>query len=71
MILQDSVIEDGGHVHREGCGVLMQTARDTLLTHNRIGTLYYTGISMGWTWNYVMTGKQEGEKDGSSDSNGR
>ena len=56
VVVADSVIEDGGHILHEGCGILMQTARDTVLTHNRIGNLYYTGISMGWTWSYTLTG---------------
>jgi hypothetical protein len=56
--VSDCVIEDGGHVHREGCGVLMQAAQDCVVTHNSIGNLYYTGVSMGWTWSYTLTGKE-------------
>lgn len=52
----DCVIQDGGHIHREGCGVLLQAASDCVVTHNSIGNLYYTGVSMGWTWNYILTG---------------
>lgn len=57
VVVEDTVIEDGGHVHREGCGVLMQAAQNCTVTHNSIGNLYYTGVSMGWTWNYVATGE--------------
>lgn len=57
--VSDCVIEDGGHVHREGCGVLLQAAQDCVVTHNSIGNLYYTGVSMGWTWSYTLTGKDE------------
>lgn len=53
--ITDSVLEDGGHVYREGCGVLMQVAASCVVTHNDINTFRYTGISVGWTWNYVPT----------------
>eukprot|EP01062_Namystynia_karyoxenos_P050446 TRINITY_DN3922_c0_g1_i1.p1 TRINITY_DN3922_c0_g1~~TRINITY_DN3922_c0_g1_i1.p1 ORF type:complete len:697 (+),score=175.02 TRINITY_DN3922_c0_g1_i1:103-2091(+) len=51
----DSVLADGGHVYREGCGVLMQAASGCGVVHNEIARFHYTGVSVGWTWNYVLT----------------
>jgi hypothetical protein len=51
--LADSVLEDGGQVWRDGVGVLMQVANDSLVTHNSIRRFRYTGISVGWTWGFA------------------
>ena len=39
-----NVIEDGGHVYQEGCGVLAQNMEDTVIAHNEIRHFRYTGI---------------------------
>ena len=41
----DSVIENGGHVWREGVGVLMQSANRSVVEHNLISKFFYTGKS--------------------------
>jgi len=53
--LQDSIIEDGGHVILEGCGVLLEQAHDNLVTHNTIRNMLYSGVSVGWDWTYEAT----------------
>jgi len=50
--LVDSVLEDGGHVWRQGVGVLMQTANVSRVEHNQISRFFYTGVSVGWTWGF-------------------
>lgn len=53
--LSDSVVEDGGYVWPSGCGVLMQAANGSTITHNTIRQFSYTGVSVGWTWGAVPT----------------
>ena len=51
-----NVIEDGGHVYLEGCGVLVQrSVEDTVISHNEIHHFRYTGVSTGWTFGYMPT----------------
>lgn len=54
--LTDSTLEDGGHVWRQGCGVLMQAANGSTVSHNIIRRFSYTGISVGWQWGFGRTG---------------
>jgi hypothetical protein len=53
--ITDSVIRDGGHVYRAGCGVLLQAAAESTVTHNDISVFRYTGVSVGWMWSYGPT----------------
>lgn len=50
--VDDCTISDAGRVNPEGCGVLLTQASDCAVTHCDIGDLYYTGVSVGWTWGY-------------------
>jgi len=50
--VDDCTISDAGLVNPEGCGVLITQASDCSVTHCDIGDLYYTGVSVGWTWGY-------------------
>lgn len=51
--LVDSVVEDGGHVWRQGVGILMQTANMSHVTHNSVSRFFYTGTLLAsrhiWT----------------------
>ena len=59
--LTDSVIEDGGNIFLMGCGVLAQAVSNTTITHNTIRHFHYTGVSLGWTWNYATTSNGDNE----------
>ena len=54
--LTDSTLQDGGHVWRQGCGVLMQAANGSTVSHNTVRGFSYTGISVGWSWGFGKTG---------------
>ena len=43
----DSVLRDGGHITREGTGVLMQVTANSTVAFNAIAEFQYTGISAG------------------------
>eukprot|EP01119_Soliformovum_irregulare_P007775 TRINITY_DN2025_c2_g3_i2.p2 TRINITY_DN2025_c2_g3~~TRINITY_DN2025_c2_g3_i2.p2 ORF type:complete len:302 (-),score=100.01 TRINITY_DN2025_c2_g3_i2:59-964(-) len=53
--VSNSTILHGGHAYPSGCGVLIQMASDCTIEHNEIGNFSYTGISVGWNWEYGAT----------------
>jgi hypothetical protein len=55
VLVSDSVIRDGGHIYRSGCGILMQAVANATVTHNDISVFRYTGVSAGWDWSYGPT----------------
>ena len=60
-VIDDNLIRHCGRVNSEGCGIVLTHAADTLVTHNEISDLYYTGISVGWTWGYYGSYAQRNE----------
>jgi hypothetical protein len=50
--IADCDIRGGGHVFFQACGLLVTHAAWTRLLHNRVHDMTYTGISVGWKWNY-------------------
>ncbi len=39
-------------VFNGACGILVQRSSHNTISHNEISDLYYTGISVGWSWGY-------------------
>ncbi len=50
--VQDCVIQDGGKLFASAVGIWIGQSYSNRLVHNTISDLYYTGISIGWTWGY-------------------
>lgn len=51
-IVTDNDIHDLGNVYAPAVGVFILQSAHNRIAHNDIYDLYYTGISVGWTWGY-------------------
>jgi len=54
----DCEITRGGLIFHSAVGVLLLQSGNNTVAHNHIHDLYYTGISVGWTWGYHESGTE-------------
>ena len=57
----DNEIAHGGRIYHSAVGVWVGNSGHNSIVHNHIHDLYYTGISVGWTWGYAPTDSQDNE----------
>ena len=55
-IIRNCLITQAGRLHPAAIGVWVGHSPHNVIEHNEISDLYYTGISLGWSWGYDPAG---------------
>ncbi|QHS58239.1 right-handed parallel beta-helix repeat-containing protein [Chitinophaga agri] len=48
--VSDCIIQNGGKLNAAGAGIAVFQSHDNKIINNEVSDLYYTGVTVGWTW---------------------
>ena len=54
-LVEDNRIHDGGCIHHGCVGIWVGRSSENQICHNEVSDLDYTGISVGWNWEFERT----------------
>ena len=60
-VIDNCTIRRGGRFNPEGTGVAFTHVSDSKVLHCEIHDIYYTGVSVGWTWGFAGSVAQRNE----------
>ncbi len=53
--ITDNHVHHCGNIYHSGTGIMIRHAGENVVAHNHIHHLYYSAISVGWTWGFSPT----------------
>ncbi|HPA46868.1 MAG TPA: right-handed parallel beta-helix repeat-containing protein [bacterium] len=59
--IADNVVSECGRIYHSAIGIWVGNSGHNSIIHNHVYDLFYTGISVGWSWGYGDTQTQDNE----------